>query len=116
MILWMRRWHIGTSLMGENVSESIHSYIAHVLRTYSGFPNWFDTPNVHSLIADLPLRCILVVIEFLQKVKNLVNSNLFGRKIGSRFFSRYKSLHKFMEVLLIETWCLFCRGSGKQTI
>ena len=29
-IHWMRRWHIGISLMGENVSESIHSYIAHL--------------------------------------------------------------------------------------
>ena len=42
------RWHIGTSLMGENVSEYYHSYSAH-LRTYSGFPNWFDTPNIYSL-------------------------------------------------------------------
>ena len=26
---WMRRWHIGTSLKGQNVSES-NSYIAHL--------------------------------------------------------------------------------------
>ena len=30
MISLMRRWHIGAGLMGENVSESIHSYIAHL--------------------------------------------------------------------------------------
>ena len=28
MIHWMRRWHIGASLMGENVYEGSRSYIA----------------------------------------------------------------------------------------
>ena len=61
-IPWMRRWHLGAGLMGEHGSESIHSHIVHLERTYCGVPNALDrlkyifneyslqtTPLLHSL-------------------------------------------------------------------
>ncbi len=36
---WMRRWHIGAGLMGEQGAESIHAHFQHLERVYAGMLN-----------------------------------------------------------------------------
>ncbi len=36
---WMRRWHIGAGMMGEQGAESIHAHFQHLERIYAGIPN-----------------------------------------------------------------------------
>jgi hypothetical protein len=39
MIPWLRRWHVGAGLMGEQGAESIHSHIKRLEGSYSGVTN-----------------------------------------------------------------------------
>ena len=39
MIPWLKRWHIGFGMMGEQGAESIHSYFNSLGRTYQCIPN-----------------------------------------------------------------------------
>ncbi len=42
VILWMRRWKVGSGIMGEQGAESIHAHINQLERTYQGIPNEVD--------------------------------------------------------------------------
>lgn len=39
VIPWLRRWHVGFGLMGEQGAESIHAYFNSLKRTYHGVPD-----------------------------------------------------------------------------
>ena len=39
---WMRRWRVGSGLMGEQGAESIHAHLMRLERTYQGIPNELD--------------------------------------------------------------------------
>lgn len=39
VVPWLRRWHIGFGLMGEQGAESIHAYFNGLGRTYQGIPD-----------------------------------------------------------------------------
>lgn len=38
-IPWLRRWHVGVGMMGEQGAESIHKYFNSLNRTYTGVTN-----------------------------------------------------------------------------
>ncbi len=42
VIPWMRRWHVGSGLMGEQEAESIHSHIFKLETQYQGIVNPLD--------------------------------------------------------------------------
>ena len=42
MVQWLRRWHLGAGLMGEQGAESIHSHLKRLEATYSTIPNKVD--------------------------------------------------------------------------
>ena len=42
VIPWMRRWHIGAGLMGEQGAESIHAHINRLENQYNGIVNPVD--------------------------------------------------------------------------
>ena len=42
VIPWMRRWHIGAGLMGEQCAESIHAHINRLENQYNGIVNHVD--------------------------------------------------------------------------
>ena len=42
VVPWLKRWHIGFGMMGEQGAESIHKYFNSLDRTYSGIPNSVD--------------------------------------------------------------------------
>ena len=42
VIPWMRRWHIGAGLMGEQGAESIHAHINRLENQYNGIVNHVD--------------------------------------------------------------------------
>ena len=39
VIPWLRKWHIGFGMMGEQGAESVHKYFNSLGRTYCGIPN-----------------------------------------------------------------------------
>ena len=39
VIPWLRKWHIGFGMMGEQGAESIHKYFNALGRTYCSIPN-----------------------------------------------------------------------------
>jgi hypothetical protein len=39
VVPWLRRWHVGFGLMGEQGAESIHAYFNSLKRTYQGVPD-----------------------------------------------------------------------------
>lgn len=39
VIPWLRQWHIGFGLMGEQGAESIHAYFNRLGRTYQSIPD-----------------------------------------------------------------------------
>ena len=39
VIPWLRRWHLGFGMMGEQGAESIHAYFNSLGRTYRGIPD-----------------------------------------------------------------------------
>lgn len=39
VVPWLRRWHIGFGLMGEQGAESIHAYFNMLGRTFQGVPD-----------------------------------------------------------------------------
>ena len=39
VITWLKRWHVGFGLMGEQGAESIHAYFNSLARTYHSIPN-----------------------------------------------------------------------------
>ena len=42
VIPWMRRWHMGAGLMGEQGAESIHAHISKLETQYQGIVNPLD--------------------------------------------------------------------------
>lgn len=42
VVPWLRRWHIGAGLMGEQGAESIHSHVKKLEANYSGIANGVD--------------------------------------------------------------------------
>ena len=42
VIPWMRRWRVGSGLMGEQGAESIHAHIMKLERVYQGIPGDLD--------------------------------------------------------------------------
>ena len=42
VILWLKRWHIGAGLMGEQGAESIHAHLMKLERMHEGIPNPVD--------------------------------------------------------------------------
>ena len=39
VIPWLKEWHIGFGMMGEQGAESVHKYFNTLGRTYCGIPN-----------------------------------------------------------------------------
>ncbi len=39
---WLKRWHLGAGLMGEQGAESIHAHMMRLERTYQGVANEVD--------------------------------------------------------------------------
>lgn len=39
VIPWLRKWHVGFGMMGEQGAESIHKYFNSLNRTYTGVTN-----------------------------------------------------------------------------
>lgn len=39
VVPWLRRWHVGFGLMGEQGAESIHAYFNSLKRTFQGIPD-----------------------------------------------------------------------------
>ena len=42
VVPWMRRWKVGSGVMGEQGAESIHAHINQLERTYQGIPDDVD--------------------------------------------------------------------------
>ena len=42
VIPWLRKWHVGAGLMGEQGAESLHAHLHILERNYSGIPNDLD--------------------------------------------------------------------------
>lgn len=42
MVTWLREYHLGAGLMGEQGAESIHAHINRLEATYSSIPNKLD--------------------------------------------------------------------------
>ena len=42
VIPWMKEWHVGFGMMGEQGAESIHKYFNALHRTYSSIPGSMD--------------------------------------------------------------------------
>ena len=41
-IPWLKKWHLGFGLMGEQGAESIHAYFNSLKKTYAGIPDPVD--------------------------------------------------------------------------
>ena len=39
VVPWLKRWHVGSGLMGEQGAEQIHAHIHHLEATYSNIPD-----------------------------------------------------------------------------
>ena len=39
---WLKQWHLGAGLMGEQGAESIHAYMMRLEHTYEGVSNEVD--------------------------------------------------------------------------
>lgn len=39
VVTWMKQWHVGFGMMGEQGAESIHAYFNSLGRTYRGIPD-----------------------------------------------------------------------------
>ncbi len=42
VVPWMRRWRMGSGIMGEQGAESIHAHLMRLERIYQGIPNEVD--------------------------------------------------------------------------
>jgi hypothetical protein len=42
VIPWMKKWHVGAGLMGEQGAESIHSHVKKLETTHASIPNPLD--------------------------------------------------------------------------
>ena len=42
MVPWLKRWRLGSGLMGEQGTESIHAHLMKLERTHQGIPNELD--------------------------------------------------------------------------
>ena len=45
VVPWLRRWHVGFGMMGEQGAESIHAYFNSLGRTYRGIPDPVQRPK-----------------------------------------------------------------------
>lgn len=45
VIPWLKQWHLGAGLMGEQGAESIHAHINKLEKDYSGISNSVDTSS-----------------------------------------------------------------------
>ena len=62
VVPWMRRWHIGAGLMGEQEAESIHAHFHRLENQYSGIVNPLDKlryiVNEHNIETTPGLNCL----------------------------------------------------------
>ena len=62
VVPWMRRWHIGAGLMGEQGAESIHAHFHRLENQYSGIVNPLDKlryiVNEHNIETTPGLNCL----------------------------------------------------------
>ena len=42
IVPWMKRWRMGSGIMGEQGAESIHAHLMRLEKTYQGIPNELD--------------------------------------------------------------------------
>ena len=62
MVPWLKRWRLGSGLMGEQGAESIHAHLMKLERIHQGIPNELDRLKYivkeHMLESDPSLTCL----------------------------------------------------------
>ena len=62
VVPWLKRWRLGSGLMGEQGAESIHAHLMKLERTHQGIPNELDRLKYivkeHMLESDPSLTCL----------------------------------------------------------
>lgn len=72
VVLWLKRWHIGSGLMGEQGAESIHAHIQKLETQY------------HGIVSDLnPLDYVVREHNIHNALYSLTHSSLLPKDTGS---------------------------------